>query len=267
MANIICQSCGHENDPTRTFCQNCGIRLEVPVQPVEASSPAPVVAAPVVAKARVGSDKKSSSARTANGNTFFGLAVVGMVGVIATFVEIGLLAALTAALIQAWRTPDGVIPPLAADPVKAKKFSTEVHALVDNSYARQIVLNEAQMSDLNQYLATVVKLESSGGWLAEYVKFNRVFVKTGEGTFDAVMQETALKHAFYLDVRYKLVARNNGQAVEPVAAYIGRLPLHPLVARYVEGAMAPAWSAVQADIQLLSQASQITLTPTQVQMS
>jgi len=50
MPNIICQSCQFENDPSRVFCQNCGIRLERPAgmafQGPSKRAPSPGAAAP-----------------------------------------------------------------------------------------------------------------------------------------------------------------------------------------------------------------------------
>ncbi|MEO6052453.1 MAG: zinc ribbon domain-containing protein [Chthoniobacterales bacterium] len=271
MSNIICQSCGHENDLTRTFCQNCGIRLDAPAQPVESPQPVAVVATPVVVsepapRGRVGGAGKVQTSGKHKISTGGGM-VVGLTSILATLLEVGLLAALSAALIQAWRIPNNVPPAAIPNQVIAKQFGIAMHAAIDSPYPREVSLDQAQLAQVNQYLATMVKLESTGSWFSEYLKFDRIFVTVGNDTFDTVMQESVAKHPFYIDVRYKLLKTGNVQSAVPIAGYIGRLPLHPRVLEYVQNTMAPAWAGIGADIQMLSTATQITLKPEQVQMS
>jgi len=172
-------------------------------------------------------------------------------------VEVIVLAALTAAFIQAWRKPEGAPAPVAAGKTAAEQFILTMHAAEQSPFPRQVEVTEAQV---NQYLTSTIKVQTAG-FLADYVSCDRVFVMFGSGSFDAGLQETVLKHSFYLRVRYVVVKRNNGQNVEAVGAWLGRLPIYPLALDIIERAIAPAWGGAGSDLQLLASASQVVITP------
>ncbi|MEO6846694.1 MAG: zinc ribbon domain-containing protein [Chthoniobacterales bacterium] len=261
MANILCQSCGHENDPTRTFCQNCGIRLEVPVATIHEQA-APQSPTPQPEKESIQKSRNPSANTNTQGGakeiSIFGSIIVGVFRLVATFIEVGLLAAFSAALIQAWRVPPDMPVAETMTHVEAQQFITTVRTAEETPYPREVEITQEQV---NKYLTESIKLETAEGMLSDYIKFKRVFVIFGNQEIDTVIDERGLSHPFYISIRYKIVKRNNGQNAIPIAAYIGHLPLHPLIISYLEHILDPIYSAISGELTLLQGASGITITP------
>jgi hypothetical protein len=239
MSAIKCGKCGHENDLTRVFCQNCGTRLErteeAPVGPT--ITPVPV--------------KRKSKPQGPSVFTMLGQFVKGLVFLL-------FLAALIALFVQMGRSPDGLPAPAPADDAAAIGLFDGVKVFASSPYRRMLDLKQEQ---INNYLASRLTASAEAG-PAQGAKFSRAFVVLGEGTFQFYVERRYFGISVYFHVDCEPLAGPEGATALVKKGAIGRVPLHPFVLRLMHArVIRPAVEALAEPLDVLRKANQVTIQP------
>ena len=153
MSAIPCGHCGHENDLTRVFCQNCGNRLERSEAGPTLTKTTPV---PV----------KQASRR--QGPTLLAALRQFVRGLLSLIV----LAAVLALLIQMARVPDGVPAPQTGNVAAATRFEEAVRAFSSSPFRRTLDLKQ---DEVNNFLAMKLVPEPGSPLVASFVRAFVVF--------------------------------------------------------------------------------------------
>ncbi len=248
MKSIKCGQCGHENDPTRVFCQNCGERLERPAgEEAEAARPTKV---PSETRFRSRADR-----------TGF---VASVFGFIRRIISTALFAALLAVLIQMVRRPDGIPPAQPANEVQAGQLLHNVQVLSGSNYARSMDISQAQ---INNYLAASIVPDPAAGHSVFRADFSRalVVIKSGALVFFVEQRLYGRPIYMYLDTVPEGSAGKLGLRV--TGGGIGRMPLHPRLMPLLEMIMRPVISSTSEPASVLETADEIVLTPGMARLS
>jgi len=250
MNEVKCAECGHENDPTRVFCHNCGIRLERP----EGEKATIAETTPVMGR---------SSAPVRRG--FFQAGGFGwlMLRLGRSLVSLAILAALLAVLIEAGREPDWVPEATTPDKQKATRLYQSIQKFSDTVYPRMIDLTQEQA---NNYLAVRLEAEAEGGAIFQ-AKFIRAFVTIESDTMRFVVEQKYLDWPVYMSVI--LVPKISGNAatgrnevsLRLAGAGVGRLRLPALVAQVMQKHLQGVIDSTAAEIQFLSLVDSLVFLP------
>ena len=220
MGTHTCGQCGHNNDDTRVFCQNCGARLEV-----ESVAPA---ARNLAAPAR-----RNATARKAPRGG--GVALLGALVREVFFTAI--LAVILAALIQAVRMPDDVPPALPAVPSSASFLAADIQAARDSIYPRSLNIDA---DAANNYLAARVMGADTGGSLFR-AQMVRAYIVPGVNAFTLGVEQNLSGHPIHLRLVYSVESQDGGTAAVLTGGSMGRLPvpkfLVPLYSRSFAGVL------------------------------
>lgn len=239
MSAIKCGACGHENDETRVFCQNCGGRLErtETAQTTPKITPVPV---------------KRAAKRTGPSP----LAAIGqfLKGVVA----MAILGALIAVFVQFGRTPDGLPAPVVANDAAATQLWEGVKTFASSNFQRTLDVKEDQV---NNYLsARIAAADSSGG--AASAQFNRAFVVLADGTFRFYVERKYMGLSVYFWAEYQPLAGGEGATALLKGGGIGRMPIHPLIFPIVQSrVIAPIYTAMPDTMEVLGKANQVVIEP------
>ena len=247
-----CSECKAENDTTRVYCANCGVRL--PEEAVETASPeASGGSAPALPPAKKMRGKKPRRESVPRGfwqliaGRLFGSAIV---------------AALLAALIQIAREPDGIPAPAGEDPALSADMA---QALRKHSRSEEKSQWLGNQKALNTYLETTVKMEPKNtagpGMQAE---FQRAFVRLGQGQFDFGIEQKFLGRAIYFIIGVVPEPGPGGLRANVAGGSLGRLPVHPVLMPYFLRAFGPTFLSLAYPIDCLKAAESVTITPDDV---
>ncbi|TSA29082.1 MAG: hypothetical protein D4R65_15790 [Verrucomicrobiaceae bacterium] len=217
MSVRVCSQCASENDLTRVFCANCGMRL--PEDAVESSSPAAAKlmagggapALPMPAGRRV-----SKSARKPSERGLFGFLFSQLVSTI-------LLAALLAALIQMVREPDNIPPRSGENGSAAQDVYETLRGLASSPHPGSWTVNQ---NAINSFLETTIKAAAPDS--AESMigaKFQRAFVRLGDGCADLGIEQNFLTRNIYLLLEFQPEPSTGGLGAKMTGGAIGRLPV------------------------------------------
>lgn len=240
--NLVCQSCGYENDPTRVFCQNCGIRLARPAD--EASENVPPPPPPTAGVTQVRSTSPDGAA---------GWKIVS--ALIRMVISSAVLGALLAVAILVWRKPVE-LPETSTATVPADKLWEDVKAAAAHPYQRSVDLPEAL---INAYLAQRIQFEDSSLGVLGGGADSRFMLRINDASVTAILQTPVAGGNKYLQITFRPVFRNNGLGAVIEGGAIGRLSLPPGIARHLVRFMRPAINALQPEIDVLAQAESIDL--------
>jgi hypothetical protein len=215
-ATVRCAACGFENAPSSVYCQDCGARLVVESPPVPpGATPLPAAAAPAQSPSAP-APTASKKPRTPPARRLPRLGEL-----IGITLRTLLFAALVAGAIQMLRPPRALPPP-------AKAFSDEVitnaRALAQHTEQTGGPF-DAPWASVNSYLAAVLPPSSS---------FARASIVPRAGGFLLIVERRALGLPVFLSTEYRVVTRGNGIDLDPAGAAIGRVPLPPWMAGFVE---------------------------------
>ncbi len=242
-----CGQCGHENDPTRVFCQNCGTRLEVDESAGPAATPGPRhTPVPV----------KRSSVKKGKGMTPAGALWRLARGVLST----AFLAAILATFVQFARVPDDVPEAKPGDPRVAERFIAGVRTFASSPYPRTMDLKQ---ESLNNYLQSrLTAAPTDGSDAISGTRFGRAFVVVDDGTFHFYVERRHLGMSIYVGAECSVQAGPGGAAVTVLGGSIGRMPIHPAIFGLVMGRIiSPAVTALGEPLELLKGANRVTLQP------
>lgn len=259
---LKCAECGHENDPTRVFCHNCGIRLERP----EGEKAVIADATPVMGRNKEKGRKKEKGQRRERVQLDFsqwkGTGAM-LYRLCRSLLSLAFLAVLFALLIQGAREPDGVPEPLSPDLKKAAQLYKSVQEFAKAVYPRTIDLTEEQV---NNYLASHLGAQEKSGGLPR-AEFKRAFVTVETGRMRYVVEQKFLGWPVFLVIIFEpKVTPNpatgrNDVDVRLVGADVGRLSLPTLMAPLIEKQLEDVLKATSNELQVLGQADSLVFLP------
>lgn len=183
MSVLKCTQCGHENDTTRVFCQNCGMRLERP----EGGEATIAGHTPVMGRSKP--QKKKFSLGLGEGG--IGWAVSRIVRSVVTT---GILAFALALIIQMGRKPAGIPDAQPANEAQASQLLQSVKAFGETVYPRSMDVSQAQA---NNYLAARIVADGGGG-SGLSAKFERAFVIIGDNEMKFFVEQSFLGWPVFL---------------------------------------------------------------------
>lgn len=233
---LACLSCGYDNDATRVYCHNCGLRLE---RKTMAAPPTGFTPAAEITAART---RKPSFPW---GSYFAALVKLLILGVFAGLVVLVLL------------PPPNVPSRLASDENLAKRLNGLIE---DSAGAAGTRAFSVPAVDASVWLATMVRMPS--GSENSLLKPERLYLVPGEGEA-LVGLECVLPVGLkvYFEGVYAPESSGGGTTLVPRRYSIGRLPLPEVAGYLVQRQFDGLATALQGALYPLSQASQINVTP------
>jgi len=255
MSAIKCTQCGHENDQTRVFCQNCGTRLERP-EGTEAVISGPTES-PVKGKPLQQKTKKRKIRQTDGEEVHFLPWLFGRI------VGSAFLGFILAVIVQAARTPDGMPAPQTPNEAQANKTFELLRSSSESPYARSYDLTQDQ---INNYLATHVMAEKANSELPIRAEFQRAFVVVQPESLRVVVQQKQLGWPmyFYLDVAPAATGGGEGTLI---GGGIGRIRLSDKFAFLAKRFVKPIFDGLAQNLEPLNKANSVTLAPPVVKLS
>lgn len=238
MNAISCQQCGHNNDYTRVFCQECGARLERPANAPPSPSAPPLAAGPQRHLAKPRSP---------------GLSIGKL---LSSLIRIVVFAALLAVVIQVLRAPVNI--PAAGEP--AGPQADVLKRLVESASQSSVPISIGASQDaVNGLLASSVKITSVESSSVLKAEFQRIFIVFIPGTLEVGMEQKLFGHSIY--IMLDLVPEKSGGTwgARATGAQIGRLPIHPLLAPFIQRLFSPLAGALQPEIARLSNLDSIEI--------
>ncbi|MGC1481179.1 MAG: zinc ribbon domain-containing protein [Chthoniobacterales bacterium] len=247
-----CPQCGFTNAATRTFCQDCGARITggsgkpVPsgARPTDAEGHTTAPPRPTKKKQRskIRPDRERSSP----------------VRVFASLIRIILYAALIAALIQAFRTPDNLPTATAMSDEVAQNFRDRLADVANDPGGESMTFPWIL---INGYLAErVPPTRASDGFIP--VEFVRVVAMPAEDEARIVMERLVYGHSLYVAVDLRPVSRGNGGTTARITGgSLGRLPLPGFIANLFTGTFRPVEDRLATELNTLSDAQTISIGP------
>jgi len=201
---LQCAACGHENEPERVYCHNCGQKLDRSILPkIEQTG------GESDAQRRRRVKKMMSVRRGALGKD------------VKTLISVLVFAALVAAMFLFWQTPEGVPAKNPEPPIRSAADIWE--ALMNDKRALSADL---PANDVNYYLKDALKAAESS---IPGVKFERAFVTFEPGLVTVTSQRSAWGLPMYSSTTF--APRNIDGSVkwDVVGVRFGRLGVYPTI--------------------------------------
>lgn len=204
---LQCASCGHQNEPERVYCHNCGQKLDRSLLPkVEEVG------------GESNQDKRRRVKRMMNPNR--GGAPMR---VVKTFVTVMVFAALVAATFLLFQKPADV-PPRRPETIPERNAGEMWQALVANAQALNVTLTE---DEVNNFLRTTLKPADSS---VPGIKFERAFMNFRPGAVVVTVERSIFDQlSIYSSTTYAPRVSASGVTFEPVAVHFGRLGFDPRI--------------------------------------
>jgi hypothetical protein len=246
---IKCSQCGHENDPTRVFCQNCGARLERP------AGEDPAISGP--SKVPAG---RHFRARAAGAGC-----VAAVFGFIRGTVSMAILAALLAVLIQMGRQPDDVPPAQPANEMQAGQLLHALQVTSGSNYARTMDVTQAQA---NNYLASSIVPDTAAAGKSWFrADFSRAFVVIKSGELDFFVEQRLHGWPIYLYLVMAPETSSGKLSLRVTGGGIGRMPLNARLIPLLEGVIRPVISSTSEAAAVLETADEVVFTPSMARLN
>lgn len=233
---LLCAGCGYDNDPTRVYCHNCGIRLErdnVAPPPTGFLHPTDLA------------QMKKPRRPVKWGHYFSALVKLAVLGVLSAFV---VLAALP---------PDDLPAVVQPDESLASRFNGLLHNASSSAGTRGFSL---PAGDINRWLVSCVNLEEADGavrWQPE-----RLYAVPGNGVVRVGLEVlVAGARPVFFEGVYEPVRGAGGYTLEPRRYSVGRLQLPVVLGWPVQRQLDGLAGALAEPLWQLSRASHIGVTP------
>jgi hypothetical protein len=231
MTSVVCAECRHENEPERVFCHHCGARLDRSAVKVRRDDV-------VEQRKRV---KKLFDPQRAR--------------IKAAFLQISKLligAAVVAAIVELFMPPD--LPAPAKSGVLASQIRLELEHAVSHPQATPLSYTQDQVNDFLTY-----SLKTKAKTLNEpLLDFRRAVVHFQEGQCTVTM-ERALSGYYSLYTSYSFMPTVEGGKIhlKVKGGHIGRMPIHPQLARFMGYLFLDLESALDTDTRLVAKMTTI----------
>lgn len=238
---LACLSCGYDNDATRVYCHNCGLRLERKAMTAPPTGFTPAAEINAVRQRRPSLPWSSY---------FFAL------------IKLVVLAAVLGSFVLAALPPKNVPPKLAEDPGLVDRLNGLIK---DSAGAAGTRAFNVPSADASVWFQSMVKPSSSSEFIL--LKPERVYLVPQEG--DALVGlQCAVPGGWqiYFQAVYAPESSAGGTTLVPREYSIGRLPLPGLSGYLVQRQFDGLATALRGALQPLSQASQINVTPQNITM-
>ena len=203
---LQCGACGHQNEPERVYCHNCGEKLDRTLLPTPKEL---AVESDAQKRRRV---KKMMT--VGSGNTLKREAK--------TFFTVIIFAALVAAIFLYWQKPLDT-PPTKMATLPDRNAGDVWRALMENKAALSTELTE---EEVNAFLKSSLKAAESS---VPGVKFERAFVTFREGTVTVTSERSAWGLPMYSSTTYAPRVTDGVVKFEPVGVNFGKLGVDPRV--------------------------------------
>jgi zinc-ribbon domain len=246
--SIKCSQCGHENDSTRVFCQECGARLE------RVAGDEPTISAPT--KVPAASRFRGRAATTGLAGTIFGF--------IRGLVSTAILAAILAAFIQMARQPDDVPPAQPANEVQAGQLLHTVQVLSGSNYARTVDISQAQA---NNYLAASIVPDPATSNSIFRADFSRAFVVIRSGELKFFVEQRLFGWPIYMYLITVPEPAGGKASLRVTGGGFGRMPITPRLMPLLEGIMRPVIASTSEAVTVLDSADEILFAPSTAKLS
>lgn len=237
---IRCTGCNYENDPTRVYCHNCGVKLErggsAPPAPTGFTHPTDAL------------KMKRPRTPVAWGKYF------------SFFFKFTIVAVLAAVVILALLPPRDVPPPAMPDQKLAQRWSGLISDAASADSARSFAVPAL---DVQRWLATVVQFQHpESPWNLDP---KRIYASQGDGVIRVGIEASLFKVTdLYFQGDYAPVPAGAGYTFKPVGYSIGRLPLPLFFAWPVERQLFGLGDALAVPLSQLAKASRIDVTPQEI---
>ena len=201
---LACAACGHQNEPERVYCHNCGQKLDRTLLPKGQE-----VAVESDAKRRRRVQKMMHPRRP-----------IG--AVLKTAISVLVFAALVAAVFLYFQQPAGIPDTKAMIP--DRNAGELYQSLMAAPQAASITLTE---EELNYFLKSTLKPADSS---VPGVKFERAFTRIGNGTISVTVERSAWGGLpMFSSTTYAVRNSESGVRFEPIGVYFGRLGADPRI--------------------------------------
>jgi hypothetical protein len=239
--SLICGSCGYDNDPTRVYCHNCGIRLDR--EGAVAPPPTGFTAA---------AEFKRPPRRA-------GLPWGAYVKAVARLV---ILVALVGFIVLALLRPDDVPPPVTPDPELSDRLASLVADSASSSGARAFSIPAA---DASVWLATNISLHAPEGFAL--LRPERAYLVPGDGFVRVgIVAMLPMNYPLYFEGNFVPVRGADGYTLEARRLSIGRLALPRVLDLLVRRHFAGLGEAVELPLAALARCDQIAVTPESINL-
>jgi hypothetical protein len=245
---IECAQCGHQNDLTRVFCQNCSARLERP------TGDEPRISGPT--KAAFGVRQGSRSAKTGMIGALFGL--------IRSLITTAILAALLALVIQMARQPDGVLPAQPASDAQAGQLLQTLQTFAGSTYARTIEITEAQA---NNYLKSSIVPDHEGSGKFFRADFSRAFVRIKSGELNFFVEQQFYGWPIYMHLVTVPETSGGKVSLRVTGGGIGRMPLNTRLVPLLESVLRPVIASTSEAAAVLETVDAVVFAPAVAKLS
>ena len=258
-----CQDCGTDNDDTRIFCGNCGMRLP------EAASAAPSAPSGAADKPAAGaglaapplpgvpykrpSRKSKQASRPApaeRGATGF---------LVFSLFWLLVISATLACVIQMVRAPDNIPDVLGIDTAAAHETFSTLKELVASPKPISWTVNSKA---INQFLESTIEMKPVDARMsAMSARFQRAFVKLDKGSFALCIDQKFFDAHLYFVLDLEPQGTGAGLGVKTIGGAIGRMPLHPALMPVFLRLFEPTVAGLYQPLGFLKKAKSATITP------
>jgi hypothetical protein len=252
MSSIICPACQHENESSRVFCHNCGVRLPRTEEQVEEEAKTNQAAADKARLVREGKfqfkDRNRINWRELVSGAFVGL------------VNLSIMAAVLAAVILMFRPPADLPPPVVAGAEMARAGDEQLLQAAQPGYTGNLSGTPAQIS---AYLGAKLSLKTKDLGFG-FSEVDRSFVTLGSGEFTFGLVYRMFGFPLVLRSEFRLTGQSGEFGLDVAGGSIGRLPVHPIIFSRVLKWYEPVAEAMEPQLEALARARSIEITPAQV---
>ncbi|MEO7725335.1 MAG: zinc ribbon domain-containing protein [Chthoniobacterales bacterium] len=238
MTKLMCPDCQHENEPERIYCHNCGARLDrtgLAKQKVEEG--------PTEERTRQHLKKMFDPNRGKAKQMAFQLFKV-------------LLGAVAVATVIVMVLPPN-LPPAPKSSDFAPLINMDIVSALSNREPSSLRYEENQV---NGYLAATLRRKDSPSQEG-FFPLKRVFVQFQEGQCSIHIERRLLKLSIYSGSSYRVTIANGKIAGQSTGGYIGRMPIHPALMKYVAVIFSKAWDSLARERNSVSRLAGIEFHP------
>jgi hypothetical protein len=224
MTTVVCAECRHENEPERIYCHGCGARLDRSAVKVRKED---------VQDARKRVKKLFDPQRARIRALFFKISkvVLGACAV-AGFVQI-------------------LLPPDVPAPAKTVMLASQIRNDLESATIRHQP-SQLQYTDeqVNAFLIYALKTKQKA--LDEpLLDFKRAVVAFREGSCAITVERSLFGYSLYTTAIYAPKIVGGKLVVTSKGGSLGRLPIHPQLARFMGGLFADLWAALEREGKLV----------------
>ena len=247
MKSIKCTQCGHQNDLTRAFCQNCGARLERSAGDDPKTGPAKVPAG-------IRQRGRPASAGFASAVFWF----------IRRVLSTAILAALLAVVIQMARQPHGIPPAQPANGTQAGQLLQALQTSAESTYARAIDVTE---TEANNYLASSVVPDPAATGKSLRADFRRAFVMIKSGELDFFVEQRFHGWPIYMYLTTVPETSGGKLSLRVTGGGVGRMPLSMRLIPLLEGVLRPVIASTSEAAAVLETVDEVVFAPSVAKLS